>query len=102
MSIEKLSQILKESNSIVFFGGAGISTESNNKFLYNNSPQKCFEIIKSAWKQTLLKYTYFIVNSWNYYITNFNYLTFSSLSLLILSNKLGIKVVLYPQIIIIK
>ncbi len=28
MSIEKLSQILKESNSIVFFGGAGISTES--------------------------------------------------------------------------
>jgi len=29
MSIEKLSKILKESNNIVFFGGAGISTESN-------------------------------------------------------------------------
>ena len=28
MSIEKLSKILKESNNIVFFGGAGISTES--------------------------------------------------------------------------
>ena len=28
MSIERLSQILKESTSIVFFGGAGISTES--------------------------------------------------------------------------
>lgn len=29
--IEKLSQILKESNNIVFFGGAGVSTESSNK-----------------------------------------------------------------------
>ena len=29
MSIEKLSKILKESNNIVFFGGAGVSTESN-------------------------------------------------------------------------
>lgn len=29
MSIEKLSRILKESNNIVFFGGAGVSTESN-------------------------------------------------------------------------
>jgi NAD-dependent deacetylase len=29
MSIEKLAKILKESNNIVFFGGAGISTESN-------------------------------------------------------------------------
>lgn len=34
MSIEKLSEILKNSNNIVFFGGAGISTESNNKFLF--------------------------------------------------------------------
>lgn len=29
MSIEKLSKILKESNNIVFFGGAGVSTESD-------------------------------------------------------------------------
>ena len=29
MSIETLSNILRESNNIVFFGGAGISTESN-------------------------------------------------------------------------
>lgn len=29
MSIDKLSKILKESNNIVFFGGAGVSTESN-------------------------------------------------------------------------
>lgn len=29
MSIEKLSKILKNSNNIVFFGGAGVSTESN-------------------------------------------------------------------------
>lgn len=29
MSIENLSKIIKESNNIVFFGGAGISTESN-------------------------------------------------------------------------
>ncbi|NRZ29415.1 NAD-dependent SIR2 family protein deacetylase [Clostridium beijerinckii] len=27
MSIEKLSEILKNSNNIVFFGGAGISTD---------------------------------------------------------------------------
>lgn len=27
--IEKLTQILKDSNNIVFFGGAGVSTESN-------------------------------------------------------------------------
>ena len=29
MSIEKLSQIIDSSNNIVFFGGAGVSTESN-------------------------------------------------------------------------
>jgi NAD-dependent deacetylase len=29
MSLEKLSKILKESNNIVFFGGAGVSTESD-------------------------------------------------------------------------
>jgi len=29
MSIEKLTQIIKNSNNIVFFGGAGVSTESN-------------------------------------------------------------------------
>ncbi|MBQ4100192.1 MAG: NAD-dependent protein deacylase [Oscillospiraceae bacterium] len=29
MSIEKLAELLKQSNNIVFFGGAGVSTESN-------------------------------------------------------------------------
>lgn len=29
MNIEKLTQIIKDSNNIVFFGGAGVSTESN-------------------------------------------------------------------------
>ena len=29
--IEELSNILKNSNNIVFFGGAGMSTESQNK-----------------------------------------------------------------------
>lgn len=29
--IEQLTQILKESSNIVFFGGAGVSTESRNK-----------------------------------------------------------------------
>ena len=29
--IEKLTQILRDSNNIVFFGGAGVSTESSNK-----------------------------------------------------------------------
>lgn len=31
--IEQLTKILKESNNIVFFGGAGVSTESCNKIL---------------------------------------------------------------------
>lgn len=29
--IEKLTEIIKASNNIVFFGGAGVSTESSNK-----------------------------------------------------------------------
>ena len=29
--IDKLTKILKESNNIVFFGGAGMSTDSSNK-----------------------------------------------------------------------
>lgn len=29
--IEKLTQILKESNNIVFFGGVGVSTDSVHK-----------------------------------------------------------------------
>jgi hypothetical protein len=29
--IEQLTQILKESSNIVFFGGAGVSTDSSNK-----------------------------------------------------------------------
>ena len=29
--IDMLTEILKESNNIVFFGGAGVSTESSNK-----------------------------------------------------------------------
>ena len=29
MSIEKLVEIIKSSDNIVFFGGAGVSTESN-------------------------------------------------------------------------
>lgn len=30
--IDRFSQILKESNKIVFFSSAGVSTKSNNKF----------------------------------------------------------------------
>ena len=33
--IETLTQILRESNNIVFFGGAGVSTESSNKVFSN-------------------------------------------------------------------
>lgn len=32
--IDKLTKILKESNNIVFFGGAGMSTESHYNSLY--------------------------------------------------------------------
>ncbi|HCW05282.1 MAG TPA: NAD-dependent protein deacylase, partial [Clostridium sp.] len=28
MSLDKLRKVIKESNNIVFFGGAGVSTES--------------------------------------------------------------------------
>ena len=30
--IEKLTQILRDSNNIVFFGGAGVSTKTQYKF----------------------------------------------------------------------
>ena len=33
MSINKLVEILKTSNNIVFFGGAGVSTDSRHKVL---------------------------------------------------------------------
>lgn len=32
--IEKLTQILRDSNNIVFFGGAGVSTETQYKLQY--------------------------------------------------------------------
>lgn len=33
MSIEKLQEIIEKSDNIVFFGGAGVSTESDYKVL---------------------------------------------------------------------
>lgn len=34
IQINKLTQILKDSNNIVFFGGAGVSTESNLSLIH--------------------------------------------------------------------
>ena len=58
---EKLKKIIKESNNIVFFGGAGVSTESNipdfrsAKGLYAHSPEY------------LLSRTYFESNTEDFY-----------------------------------
>lgn len=35
--IQQLTQIIKNSNNIVFFGGAGMSTDAHNKFRYKIS-----------------------------------------------------------------
>ncbi len=60
-NITKLAQIIRNSNNIVFFGGAGVSTESNipdfrssgglysNNLKYNYSPE---EIISSSFLRT--------------------------------------------------
>ena len=52
--IEQLKQLIKESNNIVFFGGAGVSTESgipdfrSKDGLYNQHYKYCFYLYLSS------------------------------------------------------
>lgn len=67
MSIEKLSQIIKSSNNIVFFGGAGVSTESNipdfrsANGLYNERENRKFS------PEQILSHSYFMRYTEDFY-----------------------------------
>ena len=41
-AIEKLKEIIRETDNIVFFGGAGVSTESGIPDLYPGRPERFF------------------------------------------------------------
>lgn len=67
MNIEKLKSIIDKSNNIVFFGGAGVSTESNipdfrsNTGLYTTSDNKEYS------PEYMLSYTFFKNNTDEFY-----------------------------------
>ncbi|SHK77723.1 NAD-dependent deacetylase [Clostridium cavendishii DSM 21758] len=67
MSIERLTEIIKNSNNIVFFGGAGVSTESNipdfrsANGLYNENANKKFS------PEQILSHSYFMRYTENFY-----------------------------------
>jgi NAD-dependent deacetylase len=67
MSLEKLKEIVSESNNIVFFGGAGVSTESNipdfrsEKGLYKAENSVRYE------PEVMLSHSFFIRNTEEFY-----------------------------------
>lgn len=67
MSIEKLKEIIQNSNNIVFFGGAGVSTESNipdfrsANGLYNEKQNKTFS------PEQILSHSYFMRYTEDFY-----------------------------------
>lgn len=58
--IEKLNQILKESDNIVFFGGAGVSTESNIPDFRSSSGIFSEKYKKNFSPEELVSHTFFI------------------------------------------
>ncbi|RDY24756.1 NAD-dependent protein deacylase [Romboutsia maritimum] len=60
MSIEKLSKLLKESSNIVFFGGAGVSTESNIPDFRSSSGLFSQKLHKQFSPEQLVSHTFFI------------------------------------------
>ena len=61
MNIKKLQKIIDESNNIVFFGGAGVSTASGIKDFRSNNG--LYKIIP----EKVLSHTYFINNFFKFY-----------------------------------
>ena len=67
MSIEKLKAIIKESNNIVFFGGAGVSTESNIPDFRSSTGIYTTENNKKYPPETMLSHSFFIRHPEEFY-----------------------------------
>mgnify|MGYP001470700180 CR=1 FL=1 len=67
MSIEKLSQILKESNNIVFFGGAGISTESGIPDFRSETGLYKTDSGQGYPPETMLSHTFFMAHTKDFF-----------------------------------
>lgn len=67
MSIEKLRTILKESNNIVFFGGAGVSTESNIPDFRSSSGIYSTENKQKYPPEMILSHSFFMNHSEEFY-----------------------------------
>jgi NAD-dependent deacetylase len=67
MSIEKLKKLIGDSDNIVFFGGAGVSTESNiPDFRSENGLYKSIKNIKYA-PETMLSHSFFMSHTEEFY-----------------------------------
>jgi len=67
MSIEKLKAIINESNNIVFFGGAGVSTESNIPDFRSSTGIYTTENNKKYPPETMLSHSFFIRHPEEFY-----------------------------------
>jgi NAD-dependent deacetylase len=67
MSIEKLKTIIRESNNIVFFGGAGVSTESNIPDFRSSTGIYTTENNKKYPPETMLSHSFFIRHPEEFY-----------------------------------
>jgi NAD-dependent deacetylase len=67
MSIEKLKELVRESNSIVFFGGAGTSTESNIPDFRSESGLYKTSSGYSYPPELMLSHTFFVNNTEEFY-----------------------------------
>lgn len=67
MSIEKLSKILKESNNMVFFGGAGISTESGIPDFRSETGLYKTDSSKGYPPEVMLSHTFFIEHTKDFF-----------------------------------
>lgn len=67
MSIEKLKSIIKESNNIVFFGGAGVSTESNIPDFRSSSGIYSTESSLKYPPEMILSHSFFVSHTEDFY-----------------------------------
>lgn len=67
MSIEKLKTIIRESNNIVFFGGAGVSTESNIPDFRSSIGIYTTENNKKYPPETMLSHSFFKSHTEDFY-----------------------------------
>lgn len=76
MSLEKLKNIIDKSNNIVFFGGAGVSTESNIPDFRSNSGLYKAKVNFQYPPEYMLSHTFFINHTkefYDYYKSNMIY-----------------------------